>query len=70
MSLSLQGITKSFVGEVVLDKLDLEVKEKELMVLLGTSGSGKTTTLNIICGIEKPGSRSRTLVTLFLKVAS
>jgi len=56
MSLSLQGITKSFVGEVVLDKLDLEVKEKELMVLLGPSGSGKTTTLNIICGIEKQDS--------------
>jgi ABC-type Fe3+/spermidine/putrescine transport system ATPase subunit len=56
MSLSLQGITKSFGNEVVLDHLDLHVAQKELLVLLGPSGSGKTTTLNIICGIERQDS--------------
>jgi molybdopterin-binding protein len=56
MSLKLQGITKSFGDEVVLDHLDLHVKEKEFLVLLGPSGSGKTTALNIICGIERQDS--------------
>jgi len=56
MSLSLQGITKSFGDEIVLDKLDLDVNKKEFLVLLGPSGSGKTTTLNIICGIERQDS--------------
>jgi len=56
MSLSLQGITKSFGDEVVLDHLDLHVNEKEFLVLLGPSGSGKTTTLNIICGIDRQDS--------------
>jgi len=56
MSLSLQGITKSFGDEVVLDHLDLHINEKEFLVLLGPSGSGKTTALNIICGIERQDS--------------
>jgi len=56
MSLSLQGITKSFGDEVVLDNLDLHVNDKEFLVLLGPSGSGKTTTLNIICGIDRQDS--------------
>lgn len=50
----LNGISKSFDGETVLDHIDLEVHDKEFITLLGPSGCGKTTTLRIIGGFETP----------------
>jgi multiple sugar transport system ATP-binding protein len=39
-------------GYVALDKLDLDIADKEFLVLLGPSGCGKSTTLNMIAGLE------------------
>lgn len=39
-----------------LDEVSFEVKPKELVVLLGPSGAGKTTVLNLVAGLEKPTS--------------
>lgn len=50
----LNGISKSFDGETVLDHINLEIKNKEFITLLGPSGCGKTTTLRIIGGFETP----------------
>lgn len=51
------GITKNYAGGVVaVDKLDLEIKDREFLVLLGPSGCGKSTTLNMIAGLEDPTS--------------
>ena len=50
----LQGITKSFDGQMVLDDLNLEIYENSFVTLLGPSGCGKTTTLRIIGGFETP----------------
>jgi len=51
-------LTKIFrtAGDAVraLDRVDLEVQEKEFFVLLGLSGSGKTTLLRCVAGLEKP----------------
>ena len=47
-------ISKSFDGDVVLDELNLSVRENTFVTLLGPSGCGKTTTLRIIGGFEKP----------------
>ncbi len=52
--IDLVNISKSFDGELVLDDLNLSVKENEFVTLLGPSGCGKTTTLRIIGGFEKP----------------
>ncbi|MBS6644694.1 MAG: ABC transporter ATP-binding protein [Clostridiaceae bacterium] len=50
--IDLVNITKSFDGTVVLDDLNLSVKENTFVTLLGPSGCGKTTTLRIIGGFE------------------
>lgn len=52
----LNGISKSFDGETVLDNLSLEIHDKEFITLLGPSGCGKTTTLRIVGGFEAPDS--------------
>lgn len=52
--LVLQGITKRF-GEVqAIADMNLEVASGEFIVLLGPSGAGKTTTLRLVAGLEKP----------------
>ena len=50
--IDLVNISKSFDGTMVLDDLNLSVKENEFVTLLGPSGCGKTTTLRIIGGFE------------------
>ena len=50
----LNGISKSFDGETVLDNMSLEIHDKEFITLLGPSGCGKTTTLRVIGGFETP----------------
>ena len=56
--IELQNITKSFGKDVVLDDLNLYIRENEFITLLGPSGCGKTTTLRIIGGFESPDSGS------------
>ena len=50
----LNGISKSFDGETILDHINLEIQNREFITLLGPSGCGKTTTLRIIGGFETP----------------
>ena len=48
--IDLVNISKSFDGTMVLDDLNLSVKENSFVTLLGPSGCGKTTTLRILGG--------------------
>ncbi|MBC5997382.1 ABC transporter ATP-binding protein [Romboutsia ilealis] len=50
--ISLQGISKTYEDNTVLDGLNLDIKKNEFLTLLGPSGCGKTTTLKIIAGFE------------------
>ena len=52
--IDLKNITKSFGSQMVIDDLNLYIKENEFLTLLGPSGCGKTTTLRIIGGFETP----------------
>ncbi len=52
--ITLEHISKSFDGEMVLDDLCLDIHENEFVTLLGPSGCGKTTTLRIIGGFVTP----------------
>ncbi|HEX2850615.1 MAG TPA: ABC transporter ATP-binding protein [Acidimicrobiales bacterium] len=49
----LTGVTKRFGDVVAVDALDLEVHDREFLVLLGPSGCGKSTVLRLVAGLEE-----------------
>src|SRR2546421_12617362 len=53
---SVRGVSKHFKKSRVLEDVSFDVAEGESLVLLGASGSGKTTILRIIAGLEQPDS--------------
>ena len=54
MSIVLEQISKRFGNQWVVDSVSLEVADKEMFVLLGSSGSGKSTILRMIAGLTQP----------------
>lgn len=52
--INLENISKSYDNQLVLDEMNLYIRENEFLTLLGPSGCGKTTTLRIIGGFETP----------------
>ena len=52
--LQVKGVTKSFENEEIIRRISLELKEGEIVSLLGVSGGGKTTLFNIIAGLSVP----------------
>jgi multiple sugar transport system ATP-binding protein len=48
----LRGVAKRFGETRVIEGLDLEVRDRELMVLVGPSGCGKSTALRMVAGLE------------------
>jgi sulfate transport system ATP-binding protein len=58
---SVQGISKRFKKTQILENISFDVAEGESLVLLGASGSGKTTILRIIAGLELPDKGRVTL---------
>lgn len=56
MILQLKGISKSFNKNKILESIDFSLKQGEILTILGSSGSGKSTILNLISGFEEPDS--------------
>jgi ABC-type branched-subunit amino acid transport system ATPase component len=48
--LQVQGLTKRFGGLTAVDRLDFEVREGEILGVIGHNGAGKSTTFNLIAG--------------------
>ena len=55
-SVRFNNVTKKFGSFVAVNKLNLEVLDKEFLVLLGPSGCGKTTTMRMVAGLEEVSS--------------
>src|SRR5688572_23851870 len=52
--ISLRKVVKQFKTVTAVDGLSLDIADGEFAVLLGPTGAGKTTTLRIVAGLEKP----------------
>lgn len=55
-ALQLEGLTKAFGDFVAVDGISLAVKRGEIFGFLGPNGSGKTTTIRMLCGLLLPTS--------------
>lgn len=53
-AIHIQGITKIFDHKTVVDHISLDVKQGAIFGFLGSNGSGKTTTIRMICGLLTP----------------
>jgi ABC-2 type transport system ATP-binding protein len=53
-AIDVRGLTKRFGGLTAVDHVDLEVAEGEIVGFLGPNGSGKTTTIRMLCGLLRP----------------
>jgi ABC-2 type transport system ATP-binding protein len=58
--ISIEGLTKRFGGKTVVDHVSLDVRRGEIVGFLGPNGSGKTTTIRMICGLLVPDDGSGT----------
>ena len=53
-AIDVRGLTKTYGGRAVVDHLDLKVPRGAIYGFLGPNGSGKTTTIRMVCGLLKP----------------
>lgn len=51
--IDVHGLTKSFGATTVVDGIDMQVREGEIYGFLGPNGSGKTTTIRMLCGFRR-----------------
>jgi polar amino acid transport system ATP-binding protein len=51
--ISVRNVTKQIGSNVILNKISIDILEKEIIVILGPSGSGKTTLLRCIAGLDE-----------------
>ena len=58
--IDVKGLTKRFGGKAVVDRFDLAVPKGVIYGFLGPNGSGKTTTIRMVCGLLKPDEGSGT----------
>ena len=56
IAIEVEGLTKSFNGRTVVKGLTMQVRKGLIYGFLGPNGSGKTTTLRMLCGLLTPDS--------------
>ena len=54
MGIQVRQLRKTFGGSIAINGIDLDINAGEMLVLLGSSGCGKTTTMRCIAGLESP----------------
>ena len=54
LAIDVRGLTKRYAGRAVVDDLSLQVRAGRICGFLGPNGSGKTTTIRMLCGLLTP----------------
>ncbi len=70
LAIDVRGMTKRFGKRTVVDDVDLAVATGEIVGFLGPNGSGKTTTIRLICGLLKPDAGEGTVLGLDVRTQS
>jgi len=58
LRLQVRGLTKRFGGLLAVNAVDIDVRDNEIVSIIGPNGSGKTTTFNLISGAIRPDAGS------------
>ncbi|MBV8800699.1 MAG: ABC transporter ATP-binding protein [Alphaproteobacteria bacterium] len=62
LAIDVKGLTKRFGNKLAVDHVDIAVPEGEVWGFLGPNGSGKTTTIRMLCGLLRPDEGSGTCI--------
>ena len=68
--IKLTGLSKAFHGNKVLNSIDLEVRKGEIVVIIGPSGTGKSTLLRCLNLLETPDAGTLAIDDLQLDLAN
>ncbi len=64
LAIDIMGLSKSYDGRKVVDQVDIQVAQGRICGFLGPNGSGKTTTIRMLCGLLTPDAGSGTCLGL------
>ena len=64
LAIDVQGLSKSYDGRKVVDQVDIQLAPGRICGFLGPNGSGKTTTIRMLCGLLTPDAGSGTCLGL------
>ena len=67
IAIDVQGLTKTFGGRTVVRALSIQVKRGTIFGFLGPNGSGKTTTIRMLCGLLTPDQGGGTCLGLDIR---
>ena len=65
--IDVHGLVKRYGDKTVVDQVSMSVKQGEISGFLGPNGSGKTTTIRLMCGLLTPNAGSGTVLGMDLK---
>lgn len=66
-AIDVRGLTKRYGGRVVVDEVSLQVRKGRICGFLGPNGSGKTTTIRMLCGLLTPDAGEGTCLGLDIR---
>ena len=66
-AIEVHGLTKRYGARAVVDHIDLEVPRGRIVGFLGPNGSGKTTTIRMLCGLLRPDDSAGTCLGLDIR---
>ncbi|HEY8907312.1 MAG TPA: ABC transporter ATP-binding protein [Rhodoferax sp.] len=70
LAIDIQGLSKIYGSRTVVDNVDLQVGQGRICGFLGPNGSGKTTTIRMLCGLLEPDMGSGTCLGLDIRTQS